>query len=286
MPGKSDRQRRLARERYERQQAKRERKVRRHKQEAVIAGAVAVVVALAVGGYFLFGSTGAKTSASASSHTPSASPSAPPSAPSKTVQASGPSSRCSYIHSGTAARNVGVPPATPSAALANGSAKYKVTIHTNRGDVVADLAAGKATCTVNSFVYLAQKAFFSNTKCHRLVTTGIYVLQCGDPTGSGTGGPGYAFSNEVKNDSASTPSSYPAGTLAMAHSSQPNSNGSQFFLVYQNTSLPADYTPFGTITSGLDIVKNVAKAGTDNANASGDGHPKQSVVIESVSVSQ
>jgi len=286
VPGKKDRQRRLARERYERQQAKRALKAHRHRQEAVIGGAVAVVIALAVGGYFLFAPTGGKTSASASSQTPSASPSPRTSAPAAAVQASGPASRCTYTHSGTAARNVGVPPATPSPGLANGSTKYKVTIQTNRGNIVADLAAGKATCTVNSFAYLAQKAFFNSTKCHRLVTSGIYVLQCGDPTGTGTGGPGYAFANEVKNDSTSAPASFPAGTLAMAHSSQPNSNGSQFFLVYQATSLPADYTPFGTIVNGLDIVKNVAKAGTDNANAPGDGHPKQSVVINSVTISQ
>jgi peptidyl-prolyl cis-trans isomerase B (cyclophilin B) len=110
------------------------------------------------------------------------------------------------------------------------------------------------------------------------------VLQCGDPTGTGTGGPGYAFANEVTGDSTSSSATYPAGTLAMAHSSQPSSNGSQFFLVYQTTTLPRDYTPFGTVTGGLDIVKNVAKAGTDNGNGPGDGHPKQSVMIESVSI--
>jgi peptidyl-prolyl cis-trans isomerase B (cyclophilin B) len=283
VPGKRERQRRLARERYERQQARRAERMRRRRHVAAIGGAVAAVVALAVGGYFLFAPGGGKTSAAASSHTPSASPSAAPS-PAGTVQASGPASRCTYTPGGTAARNVGAPPATPAAALVNGTARYQATIHTNRGDIAVSLAAGKATCTVNSFVHLAQKSFFSNTKCHRLVTAGIYVLQCGDPTGSGSGGPGYAFANEVKGDSTTGSATYPAGTLAMAHSSQPNSNGSQFFLVYQATPLPPDYTPFGTITNGLDIVKNVAKAGTDNANGSGDGHPKESVVIESVSV--
>ena len=280
MAGKQERQRRLARERYERQQARRAQKQRRQRQGAAIGGAAAVVVALAVGGYFLFAPAGGKTSASASSHPPSASPPAPAAA----VQATGPASRCSYTRSGTAARNVGTPPATPAAALVNGTARYKATIHTNRGDIVVNLAAGKATCTVNSFAYLAQKAFFSGTKCHRLVTSGIHVLQCGDPTGTGTGGPGYAFANEVSGDSTTASATYPAGTLAMAHSSQPNSNGSQFFVVYQATTLPRDYTPFGTVTNGLDMVRNVAKGGTDNANGPGDGHPKQSVVIESVSI--
>jgi peptidyl-prolyl cis-trans isomerase B (cyclophilin B) len=280
LAGKRERQRKLARERYERQQARRAQKRRRQRRGAAIGGAVAVVVALVVGGYFLSVPADGKTSAPASSHTPSASSSAP----ATTIEATGPASRCTYTRSGTAARNVGLPPATPDAALAKGTTKYTAVIHTNRGNIVVDLAAGKATCTVNSFMYLAQKAFFSNTKCHRLTTSGIYVLQCGDPTGTGTGGPGYAFANEVSSDSTTGSATFPAGTLAMAHSSQPNSNGSQFFLVYQTTTLPRDYTPFGSVASGLDIVKNVANAGTDNANGPGDGHPKQSVVIQTVGI--
>jgi peptidyl-prolyl cis-trans isomerase B (cyclophilin B) len=278
---KKDRQRRLAREHFERQQAQRVRRRHRQRQGAAIGGAIAVVAALAVGGYFLFAGGGGKTSASASSNTPSASPAA---APAAAAQATGPASRCSYTPGGSAARNVGLPPATPAAGLATGTARYTATIRTNLGNIVVNLAAGKATCTVNSFVYLAQKAFFNSTKCHRLVTSGIYVLQCGDPSGTGTGGPGYAFANEVSGDSTSASATYPAGTLAMAHSSQPDSNGSQFFVVYQTTKLPRDYTPFGTVTNGLDIVKNMATAGTDNANGPGDGHPKQNIVIESVTI--
>ncbi len=158
-------------------------------------------------------------------------------------------------------------------------------IRTNRGNIVIKLADGKASCTVNSFVYLASKNYFSNTKCHRLTTSGIYVLQCGDPTGTGSGGPGYRFANEVAGDAATESADFPAGTVAMAHSSQANSNGSQFFLVYSETRLPRDYTPFGTITSGLDVVRSVAKAGVAaNANGAGDGPPKESVIIESVTI--
>jgi peptidyl-prolyl cis-trans isomerase B (cyclophilin B) len=105
------------------------------------------------------------------------------------------------------------------------------------------------------------------------------VLQCGDPTGKGTGGPGYEFANEN-----TTGATYTQGTLAMANTGAANSNGSQFFLVYRNTSLPPSYTPFGTIVQGLDIVENVAKAGSDNSNGTGDGHPKENVVIESVAI--
>jgi peptidyl-prolyl cis-trans isomerase B (cyclophilin B) len=132
---------------------------------------------------------------------------------------------------------------------------------------------------VNSFVSLAAQSYFSGTHCHRLTTSGIFVLQCGDPTGTGQGGPGYKFDDENL-----AGASYTAGTVAMANSG-PNSNGSQFFLVYKNsTSLPASYTPFGTIVSGLNILQNVAKAGSDNSNGPGDGHPKEKVEINSVTI--
>ncbi len=123
-----------------------------------------------------------------------------------------------------------MPPTSPDY-----KATYQATIHTNRGNIVINLLNSKATCTVNSFVYLASKSFFSNTHCHRLTTSGIFVLQCGDPTGTGEGGPGYKF-----NDENLTGAKYTAGTVAMANSG-PNTNGSQFFLVYKNSlSLPAE----------------------------------------------
>ena len=145
---------------------------------------------------------------------------------------------------------------------------------------------------MNSFVYLAAKNYFSNTPCHRLTTSGIYVLQCGDPTGKGTGGPGYEFYTEnlasLKTATASgtTEALYPAGTVAMANSGSADSNGSQFFLVYKNTELPPSYTPFGTIASGLDVIQNVAKAGSTNSNAQGDGAPKEKVQIERVTITK
>ncbi len=109
------------------------------------------------------------------------------------------------------------------------------TIATSVGTLEATLDADKAPCTVNSFVSLAKQGFFDNTPCHRLTTAGIYVLQCGDPTGTGTGGPGYTIPDEF-----STTDTYGPGTLAMANTGQPNSGGSQFFIVYKNTPLPAD----------------------------------------------
>jgi len=186
--------------------------------------------------------------------------------------------KCVYTARGTAARQVSLPAAAPDT-----KATYTATITTNRGNIVISLLNGKAPCTVNSFVSLADQKFFNNTPCHRLTTAqaGIYVLQCGDPTGAGSGGPGYQFYTE--NLKGAT---YPAGTVAMANSGSPDSNGSQFFLVYKDTPLPANYTPFGTITSGLSVLQAVANAGTDNSNGAGDGHPKESVQIESMTISK
>jgi peptidyl-prolyl cis-trans isomerase B (cyclophilin B) len=194
--------------------------------------------------------------------------------------------KCIYTAAGTAARKVSLPPAKPDL-----TAKYQATMSTNRGNIVIDLDSG-APCTVNSFVSLADQGYFNKSPCHRLTTSasGIYVLQCGDPTGTGQGTPGYEFYTENLSSlktttcAGSTCGIYPAGTIAMARSQSQDSNGSQFFVVYKATELPATYTPFGTIVSGLDIVQNVAKAGSDNSNGSGDGHPKEKVEINSMTI--
>ncbi len=158
-------------------------------------------------------------------------------------------------------------------------AAYTATIVTNCGTIIATLDGAKAPHTVNSFAFLAGKHFFDNTSCHRLTTSGIHVLQCGDPTGSGSGGPGYTIPDE--NLIGAT---YTAGTLAMANTGQPHTGGSQFFIVYGDTPLDPTYTVFGHITSGLDIINRVAAAGTDDANQPGDGHPNQPFVIKSFTV--
>jgi peptidyl-prolyl cis-trans isomerase B (cyclophilin B) len=152
----------------------------------------------------------------------------------------------------------------------------QTTMKTNQGDVEVQLYGGKAPCTVNSFTYLAQKNFFDKTSCHRLTSGGLNVLQCGDPTAKGTGGPGYQFANENTEGAM-----YTEGTLAMAHSSLPDSNGSQFFMVYKDSQLPPDYTVFGKITKGLDVLKKIADAGSD---PKGDGKPKKKVEIQDVTI--
>jgi peptidyl-prolyl cis-trans isomerase B (cyclophilin B) len=274
--GKKERQRKLARERHQRQQTRRARRARRAQIATAISVVCLVIVGLGVGGYFLFKPGGTNAAATSATATPTASASATPTA-SATPAASAvaePATHCTYTSNPPAARSVGLPPATPVS-----TATYQATITTNRGAVVIDLLNSKATCTVNSFVYLAAKKYFNTTKCHRLTTSGsLFVLQCGDPTGTGSGGPGYKFADENL-----TGATYPAGTVAMANSGA-NTNGSQFFLVYKNSTLSPAYTPFGKVVSGLGIIQNVAKAGTDNSNSSGDGHPKEPVVIESVTI--
>jgi peptidyl-prolyl cis-trans isomerase B (cyclophilin B) len=236
------------------------------------------VLLLGGAAYLTFGTGGSKPAAAATP-SPTASPTAAPTptpTPTPSLVAE-PASHCTYTASGTAARKVGIPPAKP----AFKAAKYQATIKTNRGTIVLDLLNHQATCTVNSFIYLAAKHYFNNSPCHRLTTAGIYVLQCGDPTGTGSGGPGYKFANENL-----TGAKYTAGTVAMANAG-PGTNGSQFFLVYRNSlTLPASYTPFGQIVSGLGIIQNVAKAGTDNSNGNGDGHPKEKVTIKSVTITK
>jgi peptidyl-prolyl cis-trans isomerase B (cyclophilin B) len=288
--GKKERQRRLERERLERRNATRAQQQERARRWTAISLAIVVVIGLAVGGYFVFRGGGKpaqataspspslSASASASAATPSASP-APSASPSASASAPAVApvtakGTCAYTASPPASRNVGRPPARPDK-----KATYVATIHTNRGSIVINLRNSAAPCTVNSFVYLAVKKYFNQTNCHRLTTSGIFVLQCGDPTGTGSGGPGYKF-----NDENLAGAKYPAATVAMANAGA-NTNGSQFFLVYKNTTgLQPNYTPFGTIVSGLKIVQNVAKAGSDNANAPGDGHPKEKVVISSVTI--
>jgi peptidyl-prolyl cis-trans isomerase B (cyclophilin B) len=277
---RKQRQRQLARDAYERRLERQAQRDRRAKQWAVGAIVAVLVLGIGFGGAALAGvfKSPAKDKPAAAGASPSATASTSPSpsasaSPSAAAMVDG---KCIYTKRGTAARKVSLPPVTPDL-----SATYQATIATNRGDIVINLLTNRAPCTVTSFVSLADQNYFNNTHCHRLTTSpsGIYVLQCGDPTGTGTGGPGYVFNSENL-----TGATYTAGTVAMANTGQPDSNGSQFFLVYKNSPLPADYTPFGTIVSGLNIIQNVAKAGSDNSNGDGDGHPKEKVEIDSVTI--
>jgi peptidyl-prolyl cis-trans isomerase B (cyclophilin B) len=270
---KKERQRQLAREAHARRLQRQADRERRAKQLSVLTIVAVLVVGVGIGSAALAGAFKTTPKHPAASPKPSATPIATPSA--SPALADG---KCVYTKSGKAARKVNFPSSKPDTA-----ATYQATIATNRGDIVIDLNNGAAPCTVNSFVSLADQRFFNNTDCHRLSTVDPYVLQCGDPTGTGLGGPGYEFSNEVAPSSASTVT-YVPGTVAMANSGGTDTNGSQFFLVFKNSLLQPDYTPFGTIVSGLNIIQNVAKAGSDNSSGQGDGHPKEKVEIDSVTI--
>jgi peptidyl-prolyl cis-trans isomerase B (cyclophilin B) len=279
---KKERQRQLAKQAHQRRMQRRVDRAKRTQRLTVTIVVAVVVVAVGLGGAAIGGVFGSgKSTAAASSKTPAASNSASPSAsatPSPTSTPAMVDGKCVYIKSGTAARKVSLPPATPDT-----KATYVATVKTNRGNIVIDLLNSKAPCTVNSFVSLADQKFFNNTPCPRLSNTGgLYILQCGSPTGSSSGGPGYEFGSENL-----TGATYPAGTLAMANSGLPDSNGSQFFLVFQNTSLAASYTPFGRVVSGLNILQNVGKRGFGKPlSEAGGGAPKEKVQIDRVTITK
>ena len=178
---------------------------------------------------------------------------------------------CSYpADSQPGAKEVDAPEEKPQA-----KGSVDATVATSAGDLAVTLDADRAPCTVNSFLSLAAQKYFDDTECHRLTTEGIFVLQCGDPTGTGSGGPGYSFADEL--DGSET---YPAGTLAMANSG-PDTNGSQFFVVYDDSSLPPDYTVFGQLDEkSTKTVADLAAKGTDSG--AGDGAPKEKVTITEV----
>ncbi len=153
------------------------------------------------------------------------------------------------------------------------------TLATNCGNIVISTVGAKAPITVTQLATLARGGYFNNSLCHRLTTKGLYVLQCGDPTATGAGGPNFTYRDE--NLPAEGLNNYPAGTVAMANS-DPGTNGSQFFLVFADTTLGPNYTIWGTITQGLDIVKAIAAAGVKGGGA--DGAPNQTIGITRVTV--
>lgn len=184
-----------------------------------------------------------------------------------------PAAGCVYEPTGEPARPVDPPSVTDVAT----SGEVAYTLTTNQGPVTITMERAAAPCTVHSFESLAIQGFFNDTQCHRLVDSGIFVLQCGDPTGTGRGGPGYRFADEV------TPSAtYAGGTVAMANAG-PDTNGSQFFLVYDDSDLPPNYTVFGQMDEdSRGLVARIAVEGQDGSNPDGSGTPNNEARIVSV----
>jgi peptidyl-prolyl cis-trans isomerase B (cyclophilin B) len=156
---------------------------------------------------------------------------------------------------------------------------YLALLHTTQGLIVVRMLTAKAPCTTYSFRFLAQRGYFTGTHCHRLTVKVIYVLQCGDPTGTGSGAPGYRF-----NDENLAGANYAAGTVAMANAG-PNTNGSQFFFCWKNSGkIPPDYTPFGKVIGGMSVLRKIAAAGDDSQNGPGDGYPHRYVGFQRVQI--
>ncbi|MFF7975096.1 peptidylprolyl isomerase [Streptomyces sp. NPDC007905] len=274
MVSQEQRRRQLAREKFLRQQQRRTSARRKARmRNSVIASVLGVVVigsvALYTTGVLKNSDDDKKTNAGADV-TPSASPSSKAPDPCQ-KPAAGSIKKLSWKKE-------------PAMTIET-SAKYTMKLATTCGDIDVALKTSAAPHTVNSFNFLAGKGFFDHTKCHRLTTNDIYVLQCGDPTGLGSGGPGYTIPDENLKDAALKANKYPAGTVAMANTGQKHTGGSQFFLVYKDSPLPPSYTPFGTIdAAGLKVLDKIAAAG-ENTGA-GDGAPNATVVINKATVAK
>ena len=169
--------------------------------------------------------------------------------------------------------------AAPEASEAE-DATWIARVATNCGEIVFELFGDKAPQTVASFNFLAEDGYWDGSPCHRLVTSGIFVLQCGDPTGTGSGDPGYGYGVE----NAPADFQYPRGTLAMARTQDPNTNGGQFFIVFDQTELPDanGYSIFGRVTEGMDIVDRIAEQGV--GGTLGPEAPAQPISILDVTV--
>ncbi|WP_236239110.1 peptidylprolyl isomerase [Streptomyces sp. CC228A] len=260
MVSSDQRRRQAARKRYERQQQRRrEAQQKARRRNAVIAGALTVVLAASAGAYASGVLGGGKEDKAAAGASGEPTPSAPEKSP------------------------------EPSMAI-DTKAAYTMALKTNHGDITIAMDAAKAPRTVNSFSYLAGRKFFDDTTCHRLTTkpASIFVLQCGDPEGTGYGNPGYELPDEnldsLGKAGADGMVTYKAGTVAMANSG-PNTAGSQFFLVYEDSKLPPGFTPFGTMDeAGLKAVRKVAEGGAEGS--AGDGAPKKPVTIEQATVTR
>ncbi|MCW2606584.1 MAG: putative peptidyl-prolyl cis-trans isomerase cyclophilin type [Frankiales bacterium] len=254
----SKREKELARQRAERQAARRAAAAAKRKQRNSVIAVVVAVLLVTVG----LGALAASLSQSDDGSDVAAPASATPSA-----AASLKPGECRYEDAGKASREVEKPPTEG----VETKGVFTATLKLNVGTVAFEMDAAKVPCTTNSLRSLAHFAFYDKTPCHRLTSQGIFVLQCGDPSGDGTGGPGYRFADEALEGAT-----YPRGTVAMANSG-PGTNGSQFFLVYKDSALDANYTPVGKITQGLEVLDKVAKGGSTPA---GDGMPKIPVTLQ------
>ncbi|MFG1935133.1 peptidylprolyl isomerase [Mycobacterium sp. NPDC048908] len=287
----NEQRRATAKRKLERQLERRAAKERRRRIYTIAGSAVAAIVVIGaiVATIVVTNKDSGSQTASAATTTSAAPTSAAPAAPGELPPFVAPANlgaNCQYPATQAKATKPTQPPRTGK--VPTDPAQVSASMSTNQGNLGLQLDNAKSPCTVNSFASLAQQGYFNDTPCHRLTTSpGLAVLQCGDPTGQGTGGPGYQFDNEYPTNQfqpddpkLQEPVKYPRGTLAMANAG-PGTNGSQFFLVYQDSQLPPNYTVFGTIDqTGLATLDKIAAAGT--ADGGQDGKPKDDVTIKSI----
>lgn len=293
----NEQRRETAKRKLERQLERRAAQERRRRLFTIIGSAVGVLLVIgAVVATVVLTSKSSDTSASASPSSPASSTAQPSSPPAggglpPFVAPADLGANCQYPATpGEPASKKNTPPRTGK--VPTDPAQISASMTTSQGNIGLQLDNAKAPCTVNSFASLAQQGYFNDTPCHRLTTSpGLAVLQCGDPTGKGTGGPGYGFVNEYPTDqyrpddpALQQPVVYPRGTLAMANTGAPGSNGSQFFLVYKDSQLPPNYTAFGTIdATGLATLDKIAAGGVvPGDRGTDDGAPKTPVQIKSI----
>jgi peptidyl-prolyl cis-trans isomerase B (cyclophilin B) len=269
--------REAAKRKLENQQKRRAERSRRRQRTAIITSAsVVVVVVLAVVLLSTVGMPGGgdDTAAPADAPTPGAAPAA--------------LGDCTFTP--TPNEPAAKPAPVPTVTSASTSGTVAVTLQTGQGPIPLTLDRATGPCAVESFVSLVNAGYYNDTPCHRLTTgEGLRVLQCGDPSGSGSGGPGYTINDEPPTSLAPAADGssviYPRGTVAMAKTSAPDSGGSQFFLVYADSTLPPDYTVFGTVgEEGLATLDAIAQGGTDDANGTGDGAPRTPVTIQTATL--
>ena len=248
-----------------------------------IAAAAAAAILLIVGGIWFLASrdSGEEITASDETTTSAEAPTVEPLAMTRAT-ALPDTVTCEYPEAGEASREISTPPTDDVSATGT----VNVTLNTGQGPIGMELDRTVAPCTVNAVEHFADEGFYDDTVCHRLTTSGIFVLQCGDPSGTGAGGPGFQFANEYPTDELTEPSAtpviYPRGSIAMANAGA-DTNGSQFFLNYQDSPLAPDYTYFGQISEeGLATLDQIAAAGVEGGAA--DGAPAEEVRIETATV--
>jgi peptidyl-prolyl cis-trans isomerase B (cyclophilin B) len=292
----TNKQRRAAAKRKLERQLER-RAVQAQRRRILTIAALAAVVVLAAGAvaWLVFAKQDDKksTASPTSPPVPSA-PETPPPANVGLLPAFNPppdlGKNCAYTKTAEPAAKPAELPHTENGVVPTDEKQISMSITTNQGPIGVLLNNGQAPCTVNSFASLAQQGYFNDTHCHRLTTEPMLsVLQCGDPKGDGTGGPGYQFANEYPtnqyqpdNPVLNNAVVYPRGTLAMAHSQAPSSNGSQFFFVYKDSQLPPQYTVFGKVNDkDLATLDKIAAAGIVDGSKD---TPKTDVIITSARV--